>query len=76
MWLKEGFKIVLRKWWEGIHVSGLASFILAKKLKALKPILRSWNKEGFGKIEVQKELALNLVDFWDKEESAHPLSLE
>ena len=76
MWLKKGFKIVLRKWWKGIHISGSASFILAKKLKALKPILRSWNKEGFGKVEVQKELVLNLMDFWDKEESARPLSLE
>ena len=49
MWLKEeGFKEVLRKWWEGIQVSGSASFILTEKLKALKPILRSWNKEVFG----------------------------
>ena len=48
MWLKEeGFNEVLRKWWEGIQVSGSASFILTEKLKALKPILRSWNKEVF-----------------------------
>ena len=48
MWLKEeGFKEVLRKWWEGIEVSGSASFILTEKLKALKPILRSLNKEVF-----------------------------
>ena len=49
MWLKEeGFKEVLRKWWEGIQVSGLASYILSKKLKALKPILKNWNREVFG----------------------------
>ncbi|RVW86689.1 hypothetical protein CK203_039833 [Vitis vinifera] len=50
MWLKEeGFKSVLRMWWEGLNFSGSASFILAEKSKALKPVLRSWNKEVFGK---------------------------
>ena len=49
MWLKvEGFKEVLRKWWEGIQVSGSTSYILSKKLKALKPILKNWNREVFG----------------------------
>ena len=39
MWLKdEGFKEVLRKWWEEIQVSGSTNFILNEKLKALKPI--------------------------------------
>ena len=53
MWLKEeGFKSVLRMWWEGLNFSGSASFILAEKSKALKPVLRSWNKEVFGKVEV------------------------
>ncbi|RVW38201.1 hypothetical protein CK203_116611 [Vitis vinifera] len=42
MWLKEeGFKEVLKKWWEGIQVSGSTNFILTEKLKALKPIMRS-----------------------------------
>ena len=44
MWLKEeGFKEELKQWWEGIQVSRSTSFILTEKLKALKPILRSWN---------------------------------
>ena len=77
MWPKEeGFKTHLRSWWEGLNFRGSASFILYEKLKALKPILRCWNKEVFGKAELQKELALNWVDFWDKEETSHPLSLE
>ena len=77
MWLKkEGFKNVLRTWWEGLNFSGSASFILVEELKALKPLLRSWNKEIFDKYEVQKELPLNRVDFWDKEEIARLLSLE
>ena len=42
MWLKEErFKDVLRLWWEGLNFSGSTSFI---KMKALKPIMRSWNK--------------------------------
>ena len=48
MWLKEeDFKEVLRKWWEGIQVSGSASYILREKLKALKPIMKNWNREVF-----------------------------
>ena len=45
MWLKEkGFKNVLKTWWgRGLNFSGSASFILAEKLKALKPLLRSSN---------------------------------
>ena len=66
----------LLKLWERPNFSGFASFILAEKLKALKPIMRSWSKEVFGKVEVQKALALNLVDIWDKEESSRSLSLE
>ena len=58
MWLKgEVFKVVLRKWWEGIQVSESASFILIEKLKALKHILRSWNKEVFGQIDSKKQSA-------------------
>ena len=60
----------------GIQVSKLANFILAEKLKALKSIMRSWNKEVFRKVETKKWSAWNLVDFWDKEESAHSLSIE
>ena len=77
MWLKEeGFKEVLRNWWEGIQVSGLTSFILSEKLKALKPIMRNWNREVFGQITIKKQNAWNLMDFWDKEEGVCVLSLE
>ena len=42
-------------------------------MKALKPLLREWNKNVFGKVEVNKALALNQVEFWDKVEVARPL---
>ena len=77
MWLKsEGFKEVLRQWWEGIQVSGSTSFILTEKLKALKPFLRSWNKEVFGQIDSEKQNAWNLIDYWDKKERVRSLSME
>lgn len=37
MWLKEeGFKDLLKTWWEGFSIRGSFSFILTEKLKALK----------------------------------------
>ena len=41
---------------------GSFSFVLASKLKALKGILRVWNKEVFGRVETKKE-ALRRVTF-------------
>ena len=64
MWLKEeGFKEKVQEWWVGLNFSGFASFVLTSKLKALKPLLRNWNKLEFGKVEVNKVLALNKADF-------------
>ena len=56
MWLKfEGFKDLLRDWWQSLHFSGSFSFVLALKLKALKGILRAWNKEVFGRVDLKKK---------------------
>ena len=58
MWLKEGFKDLLKGWWQGFNFKGSCSFILVAKLKAVKSNLKTWNKEVFGKVEVNKSLAL------------------
>ena len=50
-------------WWVGLNFSGSASFVLAAKLKALKLLLKDWNRLEFGKVEVNKAMALNQVDF-------------
>ena len=64
MWLKEeGFKDLLKRWWQGLRFSGSFSFILAEKLKALKVILKTWNKDVFGNKRVNKRLALDKVAF-------------
>ena len=44
-------------------MNGSASFILTEKLKALKPLLRSWNKEVFGQIDLEKQKAWNLIEY-------------
>ena len=62
MWLRfEGFKEILKGY-------GSFSFILSAKLKALKGILKAWNREVFGKVETNKEDALHRVSFWDDRE--------
>ena len=77
MWLKvEGFKDLLKSWWEGDSFSGSSSFILAEKLKILKAKLKEWNKDIFGRVEYRKDLALEQVEFWDAKEKISGLSLK
>ncbi|RVX02242.1 hypothetical protein CK203_028314 [Vitis vinifera] len=55
MWLKaEGFKELVRSWWQGIDVRGSASYKLATKMKEIKQKLKVWNREVFGKLERQQ----------------------
>ena len=77
IWLKvEGFKDLLKSWWEGDNFSGFSSFILAEKLKVLKAKLKEWNRDIFGRVEYRKDLALEQVEFWDVKEKISRLSLE
>ncbi|RVW24229.1 LINE-1 reverse transcriptase-like [Vitis vinifera] len=66
----------MQGWWVGLNCSGSASYVLVSKLKALKSLLRDWNKLEFGKVEVNKALALSQVDFWDKMELSRTLSVQ
>ena len=43
--------------------SGFSSFVLTEKLKALKAILKTWNREVFGRVEVKKSEALSRVSY-------------
>ncbi|RVW53836.1 Trafficking protein particle complex II-specific subunit 120-like [Vitis vinifera] len=75
MWLKEeGFKELLKGWWQGFNYSGSYSFILTEKLKALKIKLKEWNSEVFGKVGVNKGLALDKVSYWDNQEQFRALN--
>jgi hypothetical protein len=51
MWLKEeGFVDKVRVWWDSFSFEGSPSFILAKKLQALKGEIKKWNWEVFGDV--------------------------
>ncbi|KAJ9683534.1 hypothetical protein PVL29_019210 [Vitis rotundifolia] len=77
MWLKaEGFKELVRSWWQGIDVRGSASYKLATKMKEIKQKLKVWNREVFGKLESNKSEALQQVEFWDREENERVLTVE
>ena len=73
MWLKvDGFKELLRGWWQ--EVGGRVRFKLATKLKILKDKIKTWNRDVFGRLEVNKNLALQQVEFWDGVESERSLT--
>ena len=55
-------------------VRGNASFRLATKLKELKQRIKDWNRDVFGRLEVNKKSALQQVEFWDGVESERSLS--
>ena len=77
MWLKyEGFKEILKGWWQNLQYHGSLSFIISAKLKALKGLLKNWNREVFGKVEYQKKDALRRASYWDELEKERGLSLE
>ena len=64
MWLRvEGFNELLKGWWQCMIFSGAFSFVLAEKLKALKAILKTWNREVFGRVEVKKSEASSRVNY-------------
>ncbi|KAJ9691474.1 hypothetical protein PVL29_013603 [Vitis rotundifolia] len=75
MWLKvDGFKELLREWWQGGARVGRASFRMAAKLKEMKEKIKVWNRDVFGRVEVNKSSALRQVEFWDRVESGRGLS--
>ena len=60
MWLEEeGFKDKMKTWWGSLNFTGTSNFILDAKLRALKDILKKWNKKVFGLIETKKGEALS-----------------
>ena len=66
MWLEKGFKDKMKTWLESLNFIGTSNFILDAKLRALKNILKNWNKEEFGLIETKKGEALRQVVYWDE----------
>ena len=75
MWLKaEGFLDKVKFWWENYHFQGTPSYILAKKLTALKSDLKKWNETDFGNIAAKKQLLWSKLNVLDLKEDHHSLS--
>jgi hypothetical protein len=56
MWLKsDGFVELVQCWWESYDFQGRPSYVLTKKLKALKVDLKKWNAEVFGDVWKKKK---------------------
>ena len=66
----------MKKWWGSLTFTGTFSFVLDAKLRALKDILKNWNKEVFGIIDTKKSEALRQVEHWDELEKYSSLNLE
>ena len=43
----------MKTWWESYNFTRTFSFVLDAKLRALKDILKTWNKEVFGLIDTK-----------------------
>ena len=77
MWLKaEGFLDKVKSWWENYLFQGSPSYILAKKLSALKSDLKKWNESDFGNISVKKQQLWSKLNVLDVKEDSQPLSEE
>ena len=74
MWIKEDrFKDLIKVWWQSFEFRGTSSYVLMKKLKNL---LKTWNKDVFGRVEENKKSALTKVAAWDAIECERSLSPE
>ena len=62
MWLKtDGFTERVDSWWNQYSFSCTPSFVLAKKLKALKGDIIQWNHSVFGNVGCQKKELLEAL---------------
>lgn len=60
MWLREeGFVDKVHQWWNGYSFSRTLSYVLARKLKALKENLKQCNRQEFGDIDFKKKSLLS-----------------
>ncbi|XP_075662980.1 uncharacterized protein LOC142632471 [Castanea sativa] len=62
MWLKmAGFTDRVHSWWSQHSFSGTPSYVLAKKLKALRGDIIQWNRSEFGNVGRQKKELLEAL---------------
>jgi hypothetical protein len=77
MWLKEeGFVAKVKGWWDSFQFFGSPSFVLAKKLKALKWEIKRWNLEEFGDIREKNKACCEELKELDRTEEVRQLTEE
>ena len=77
MWLRvDGFMDKIKEWWQSYNFKGKPSFVLAKKLQALKYDLKMWNKGTLGNVLARKDATLEKLNYWDSLERLGSLSEE
>jgi hypothetical protein len=74
MWLKdEGFVDKVRSWWSSFSFMGSPSFILAKRLRALKGEIKRWNREVFGNVGARNKAWVEELELLDRFEEVRRL---
>jgi hypothetical protein len=63
-------------WWSGYSFSGPPSHVLARKMKALKEDLKTWNKNVYGDVGLKENRAMGDILRMDEKEFQGALSLE
>ena len=77
MWLRvDNFVDKVKKWWASYLFQGTPSFILAKKLAALKLDLKKWNEAKFGNVTFKKQDLWSKLNVLDSKEKTHRLTAE
>ncbi|KAK4596364.1 hypothetical protein RGQ29_014409 [Quercus rubra] len=77
MWLRvDNFVDKVKEWWASYVFQGTPSFILAKKLAALKLDLKKWNEAEFGNVSFKKQALWGKLNVLDAKEENHRLTAE
>ena len=77
MWLRvDNFVNKVKTWWASYLFQGTPSFILAKKLAALKLDLKKWNETEFGNVTYKKQDLWSKLNVLDAKEETHRLTAE
>ena len=77
MWVKiDGFKDLVKSWWNGYSIEGYSSHYIAKNLKALTKDLKIWNKEVVGNVSSNRAEAFARLQCWEAKKKENPLNPE
>lgn len=71
---EEGFKELVKAWWQQFDFSCTGNYILVEKLKALKSKLKEWNGTMFGKVDENKKAPFKTITHWDNLQSQRTLT--